>query len=174
MEARVLAAAAEAVAEAADRLGAKRVFILAGATLNQKTYAVRQIAESLGSVTPAWHDEMPAHSPRDASIRCATGTRCRLRPAGECQAAGRRPTAARRHHLPGTRHSRAGRAGTLPHRGRRDDGQRPLPQYARRRVRQICVPTTLSGGEFTRGPGVTEPRLRLKQAYIHPASSPSR
>jgi hypothetical protein len=40
-------------------------------------------------------------------------------------------------------------------------------------VRQICVPTTLSGGEFNARAGITEPRLRLKQAYIHPASSRS-
>ena len=41
--------AAEAVVQAADRLGAKRVFILAGRTLNRKTDAVRAIAEALGS-----------------------------------------------------------------------------------------------------------------------------
>ena len=40
------------------------------------------------------------------------------------------------------------------------------------RVRQICVPTTLSGGEFNARAGVTEPRLRLKQAYIHPGIIP--
>ena len=34
--------AADAVAEAADRLGAKHVFILAGKTLNRETDAVRQ------------------------------------------------------------------------------------------------------------------------------------
>jgi maleylacetate reductase len=39
-------------------------------------------------------------------------------------------------------------------------------------VRQICVPTTLSGGEFNARAGVTEPRLRLKQAYIHPGLIP--
>jgi hypothetical protein len=39
-------------------------------------------------------------------------------------------------------------------------------------VRQICVPTTLSGGEFNARAGVTEPRLRLKQAYIHPGIIP--
>jgi maleylacetate reductase len=34
------------------------------------------------------------------------------------------------------------------------------------------VPTTLSGGEFDTRAGVTEPRLRLKQAYIHPGIIP--
>ncbi|MGE5151851.1 MAG: iron-containing alcohol dehydrogenase, partial [Rhodospirillaceae bacterium] len=40
------------------------------------------------------------------------------------------------------------------------------------KIRQICVPTTLSGGEFNARAGVTEPRLRLKQAYIHPGLIP--
>ena len=59
------------------------------------------------------------------------GARCRLRPAGQCR---RRVDDRRRqgsHHLPGTRHSRAGRAGTLPYRGRRDHGQAALPAVSR-------------------------------------------
>src|SRR5437762_8301204 len=67
--------AAEAVAGAADRLGAKRVFILAGNTLNRKTDAVRRIAEALGPRYAGLHDEMPAHSPRDAVIACANKAR---------------------------------------------------------------------------------------------------
>jgi len=45
--------AAKAVADAADRLGAKRVFILAGKTLNRHTDAVRQITEALGQLSQA-------------------------------------------------------------------------------------------------------------------------
>ncbi|MEA2851341.1 MAG: maleylacetate reductase, partial [Rhodospirillaceae bacterium] len=67
--------AAKAVAEAADRLGARRVFILAGRTLNRDTDAVRQIAEALGPRYAGVHDEMPAHSPRDAVIACANKAR---------------------------------------------------------------------------------------------------
>ena len=67
--------AAEAVAEAADRLGARRVFILASATLNRETDAVRRIAAALGSRYAGVHDEMPAHSPRDAVVACANKAR---------------------------------------------------------------------------------------------------
>src|SRR5258707_3918654 len=67
--------AAEAVAEAADRLGAKRVFILAGRTLNRDTDAVRQIAGALGPRYAGLHDEMPAHNPRDALVACANQAR---------------------------------------------------------------------------------------------------
>jgi len=64
--------AADAVVEAADRLGAKRVFILASATLNRKTDVVRQIAEALGSRYAGVHDDMPGHSPRDAGSPAPT------------------------------------------------------------------------------------------------------
>src|SRR5260370_18545930 len=67
--------AAASVAEAADRLGARRVFILAGSTLNRATDAVRQIAAALGPRYAGVHDEMPAHSPRDAVIACANKAR---------------------------------------------------------------------------------------------------
>ena len=52
--------AAEAVVETAERLGARRVFILAGSTLNRKTDAVRQIAAALGDrATPACTTRCP-------------------------------------------------------------------------------------------------------------------
>ncbi len=67
--------APQAVVEAAERLGAKHVFILAGATLNRKTDAIRKIAEALGPRYAGTHDDMPAHSPRDAVIACANKAR---------------------------------------------------------------------------------------------------
>ncbi|HTR84997.1 MAG TPA: iron-containing alcohol dehydrogenase, partial [Reyranella sp.] len=67
--------AAEAVAEAAERLGAKRVFILASATLNRKTDVVAGIAEALGPAYAGVHDDMPGHSPRDAVVACANAAR---------------------------------------------------------------------------------------------------
>ena len=67
--------AAEAVVEAADRLGAKRVFILASATLNRRTEVVKRIADALGPRFAGVHDDMPGHSPRDAVVACANKAR---------------------------------------------------------------------------------------------------
>src|SRR4029453_11531540 len=67
--------AAEAVAQAAERLGAKRGFILAGKTLNRDTAGVPRIAGALGSRYAGVHDDMPAHSPRDAVVACANKAR---------------------------------------------------------------------------------------------------
>ena len=67
--------AAEAVVQAAERLGARRVFILAGATLNRKTDVIARIAKALGERYAGVHDDMPAHSPRDAVVACANKAR---------------------------------------------------------------------------------------------------
>jgi maleylacetate reductase len=165
--------AADSVAEAADRLGARRVFILAGRTLNQKTDAVRQIAAALGPRYAGVHDEMPAHSPRDAVIACANKAReagCDLLLSvggGSTTDGGKAVTICLEHDIREP-------DGLEPFRTVVDEitGKRHFPQYRAPRVRQICVPTTLSGGEFNARAGVTEPRLRLKQAYIHPGIIP--
>ena len=165
--------AAEAVPNAADRLGAKRVFILAGRTLNQKTDAVRYIAEALGQRYAGLHDEIPAHSPRDAVIACANKARdagCDLLVSvggGSTTDGGKAVTICLEHDIREP-------DGLEPFRTVVDEmtGKRRFPQYRAPRVRQICVPTTLSGGEFNARAGVTEPRLRLKQAYIHPGIIP--
>ncbi len=165
--------AAEAVVEAADRLSAKRVFILAGRTLNRKTEAVRRIAEVLGSRYVGLHDDMPAHSPRDAVVACANKARdagCDLLLSvggGSATDGGKAVTLCLEHDIREP-------DGLEPFRTVVDEitGKRHFPQYRAPRVRQICVPTTLSGGEFNARAGVTEPRLRLKQAYIHPGLIP--
>jgi maleylacetate reductase len=52
------------------------------------------------------------------------------------------------------------------------DGSRVTPDYADPDVRQIAIPTTLSGGDFNRSAGCTDPRSRLKEIYRHPALVP--
>jgi maleylacetate reductase len=165
--------AAKAVSEAAQRLGAKRVFILAGKTLNRQTDAVRRIADALGARHAGTHDEMPAHSPRDAVVACANKARdagCDLLLSvggGSTTDGGKAVTICLEHDIREP-------DGLEPFRTVVDEttGKRHFPQYRAPRVRQICVPTTLSGGEFNARAGVTEPRLRLKQAYIHPGIIP--
>ena len=54
-----------------------------------------------------------------------------------------------------------------------EQGKRHFPDYAAPDVAQIVVPTTLSAGEFNARAGVSDPRLGLKQAYIHPDLIPA-
>lgn len=165
--------AAEAVAELAERLDARHVFILAGGTLNRTTGEVRRIAEALGPRYAGVHDDMPSHSPRDAVVACANKARaagCDLLVSvggGSTTDGGKAVTICLEHGITEP-------DGLEPFRTVVDPvtGKRSFPQYRAPRVRQICVPTTLSGGEFNARAGVTEPRQRLKQAYIHPGLIP--
>jgi maleylacetate reductase len=165
--------AAGAVVEAADRLGARRVFILAGTTLNRKTEEVGKIGAALGSRFAGLHDEMPAHSPRDAVVACANKAReagCDLLVSvggGSTTDGGKAVTICLEHDIREP-------DGLEPFRTVVDPvtGKRSFPEYRAPRVRQICVPTTLSGGEFNARAGVTDPRLRLKQSFIHPGIIP--
>src|SRR3954463_14649378 len=98
--------AAACVAGTAERLGARRVFILAGRTLNRETDVVRRIAAALGPRYVGTHDEMPSHSPRDAVVACANKAR-------------------------GARRRRVGRGGGRPaHRGRKGVPVLPGPHLA--------------------------------------------
>jgi len=165
--------AAEAVTEAAERLGAKRVFILASATLNQKTDVVTRIAAALGPRYAGVHDDMPGHSPREAVVTCANTAReagCDLLLSvggGSTTDGGKAVTLCLEHDIREPDELE-------PFRTVVDEitGKRSFPDYRAPRIRQICVPTTLSGGEFNARAGVTESRLRLKQAYIHPGLIP--
>jgi maleylacetate reductase len=162
--------AAEAVVEAAERLDAKRVFILAGATLNRKTDVVRSIAAALGPRYAGTHDDMPAHSPRDAVVACANTAReagCDLLitvGGGSTTDGGKAVTICLEHDIRKPEELE-------PFRTVVDEitGKRRFPQYRAPHVRQICVPTTLSGGEFNARAGVTEPRLRLSRPTSIPA-----
>ena len=52
------------------------------------------------------------------------------------------------------------------------EGKRHFPEYDAPDVRQIVVPTTLSGGEFNARAGITNSKLRLKQSFMHPGIIP--
>ena len=54
-------ATAAAIAKEAERIGAKRVFLLVGGTLNRETDEVEKVISALGSRFCGLHDNMPAH-----------------------------------------------------------------------------------------------------------------
>ena len=67
--------AAEAVLAEADRLDAKRVFILSSGTLARETPEVDTLRTALGNRFAGLNDYMPSHSPRDAVVACANQAR---------------------------------------------------------------------------------------------------
>ena len=160
-------ATAAAIAKEAERNGAKRVFLLVGGTLNRETDEVKKIISALGPRFCGLHDNMPAHSPRDAVIECANAARESKTDllvtfgGGSVTDGGKAVTICLEHGITDIN-------GLEPYRTTVDEtGKRHFPEYSAPTVRQIAVPTTLSGGEFNARAGITEPRLKLKQSYVH-------
>lgn len=157
--------AAEAVVEEVDRRGASRVFVLASGTLNRETAEVAKLVEALGDRFAGLHDRMPAHSPREAVIECAAKARDAGTDllvtfgGGSVTDGGKVVTICLEHDI----HDEDG---LEPFRTVVDgEGVRHIPPYRGPSVRQVTIPTTLSGGEFNARAGVTDTRIALKQSY---------
>ena len=165
-------AAAGAVAGEAERLGAERVFLLVSGTLNRETDAVEQMAAALGPRYAGRWDHMPSHSPREAVVGCANAAReagCDLLVSfggGSTTDRGKAVTICLQHGITEA-------AGLEPFRTVVDEnGERHFPEYDAPEIRQIVVPTTLSGGEFNARAGITNTVEKLKQSYMHPGIIP--
>ncbi len=164
-------AAASSIAEEANRLDAKRVFLLTSRTINITTDEVEKIKQALGDRFVGLHDHMPAHSPRDSVVACANaareaGTDLLVTVGGGSVTDGGKVVAIC------LEHDISDVDGLEPYRTVVEDGIRKVPDFRAPSVRQIAVPTTLSAGEFNARAGVTDTRLQLKQSYVHRAIVP--
>ena len=164
--------AAEAVKSEAERRGANSVILLASRTLNRETDEVEKVRQKLGNLYCGTHDDMPAHSPREAVVACANAARDANADllisigGGSTTDGGKAVTICLKHgitEIDGMEEFR-----TVVD----ESGKRHFPEYAAPDVRQIVVPTTLSAGEFNARAGITNSELRLKQSFMHPGIIP--
>jgi len=164
--------ASEAVASEAARLNAKRVFLLVSGTLNRETDEIRKVVTTLGNRYAGLFDSLPPHTPRDAVIRASEAARAAGADllvtfgGGSVTDGGKVVQICLRHNVTDMDGLDAFRIVTSA------DGKTAQPQFDGPNVRQISVPTTLSGGEFNPLGGCTDPRTRVKQGYRHPLLVP--
>jgi maleylacetate reductase len=160
--------AAAAALEEAERIGASRVFIVASKSLARKTTVIRGIADALGSRYAGLFDGCVQHSPRASVIAAADAVRAAapdliltvgggtaidtVKVLQICLAHGIETAEG----LDGL-HASVG-----------PDGKRHTPEIRPSPVRQVAVPTTLSGAEFSNLAGVTDERIRQKHSFIGP------
>lgn len=159
---------AVAVREEAERLDAKRVFLIVSRTLNTTTDEIEKVQAALGDRHVGTFDGVPQHTTRGAVVKAAAF-------ALDAQAdlvvaiGGGSVVDAAKIVLMCIEHR------ILDPRGL--DGFETTPErrfggFRAPRVRMIAVPSTLSGGEYNSGSLVTDTERKLKQIFNHPLMMP--
>ncbi|MCK1738569.1 iron-containing alcohol dehydrogenase [Bradyrhizobium sp. 138] len=159
--------AAGAIVAQMDRLGANRAFLMVSGTLNRQTDEIEQIKHALGSRCAGMFDAMPAHTPREAVIAATHAAREVNADLIVTVGGGSITDGAKAVQLclangitdiDGIERIRV-------HKG-------VAPQMTAPTVRQISVPTTIAGGEFSAIAGVTDRTTHVKQMLRHPLLVP--
>ncbi|HUJ88267.1 MAG TPA: iron-containing alcohol dehydrogenase [Burkholderiales bacterium] len=150
--------AAQAAAEEAERIGARRVFIVASKTLSRSTDSISEIRQALGARYAGLFDECVAHTPWPSVIAAADAVRAAAPDLILTVGGGTPIDTVKILQL------------ALAHGARAPQDLERLTAAALKQakpspVRQIAVPTTLSGAEFSNLGGGTDPRTRLKHGF---------
>ena len=160
--------AADALREEAERLDAKRVYLIASRTLNTSTDEIDNIRKALGDRHAETFDGVPQHTTRDVVVRIA-------KQAKEARAdlvvaiGGGSVVDAAKIVLMCMEHDIFEQDGLD---GFETTPERRFGQFRTPKVRMIAVPSTLSGGEYNSGALVTDTRRKLKQIFNHPMMVP--
>ena len=146
--------AAAAAAEEAARIGAKRVFVVSSRTLSRKTEEISRIQGALEEKFCGLFDECIAHTPWPSIIAAAAAVRA-AKPDLILTVGGGTPIDTVKILQICLAHGVSAIEGLENLRV----ATRPSP------VRQVVVPTTLSGAEFSNIGGGTDPRTRIKHSF---------
>ncbi len=159
--------AAEAIVAQLDRLGSDRAFLMVSGTLNRQTDEIERIRRTLGSRCASVFDAMPAHTPREAVIAATIAARSVDADLIVTIGGGSITDGAKAVQL-----CLANDVDTVDG----IDGIRAVkgvaPALVPPQVRQISVPTTIAGGEFSAIAGVTNRRTSVKEMLRHPLVIP--
>lgn len=166
--------AAEAVAEQARRLGATRVFLMVSSSLNRNTDEIAKIKAALGNRCVGVYDGMPPHTPRSAVIKAAEQARATGADLIVTVGGGSITDGAKAVQLCLANDIRTADAMDALRPVKQSDGTfGPAATVKAPTVRQISVPTTISGGEFSALSGVTDERTKNKELLRHPRIMPA-
>jgi maleylacetate reductase len=159
--------AAEAVVEQIERVRAARAFLMVSGTLNRKTSEIDKIRDALGSRHAATFDAMPPHTPREAVIAAAEQARGADADLIVTVGGGSITDGAKAVQL-----CLANDVRTVEDIDRIRVRRGVAPPLKAPTVRQISVPTTIAGGEFSAIAGVTNQRTRVKEMLRHERTMP--
>ncbi|MGH6680254.1 MAG: iron-containing alcohol dehydrogenase [Bradyrhizobium sp.] len=159
--------AAEAVVAQIDRLRCSRAFLMVSGTLNRQTDEIETIRKALGSRCAAVFDAMPQHTPREAVIAASEQARGADADLIVTVGGGSITDGAKAVQL-----CLANDIRNVDAIDRIRAGKGTAPDLNAPAVRQISVPTTIAGGEFSAIAGVTNLRTRVKESLRHPLLIP--
>jgi len=164
--------AGEAAAEVAERMGAERIFLMVSGTLNRETDEIDKLRSALGARCVGVFDNMPPHTPRSAVIEATKQAR-EVNPDLIITLGGGSMTDGAKGVqicLANDFRTVEDMDGMLPVPG--PDGTSVPPELKPIQVRQVSIPTTLSGGEFNGMTGITEESTKTKQVIKLPTIIP--
>ncbi len=154
----------EAIAHEVERIGAERVFLMVSGTLNRETGEIEKPRRALGNKVVGEFDKMAPHTPRGDVIKAAAMAREAKADLIVTFGGGSLTDGAKAVSL-----CLANDIDTPEGMDRLRDGPDTLTAPT---VRQISIPTTLSGGEFSAISGVTDERTSIKELFRHPDIMP--
>jgi len=164
--------AAQALLAEVEKLRSKRVFLLVGGHLLRETDEISRIEAALGDYRAATWSGIAPHAPRAHVLAAANAARDAQADlivtigGGSVTDAGKIVAMLLKHNVTDT-------AGFEPFRTYvTEDGTVVQPVFDAPDIRVICVPTTLSGGEFNALSGATDEVTMHKQGYFHQMMAP--
>jgi len=157
--------AAQAVRETAERMGKRRALVVASKTLSRRTAVVPDIVAALGERSAGVFDHCVEHVPRESVLALADAVRD-AKPDLIVTVGGGTP-------IDTVKVALVALAEDIRHLARFDDfrirvnadGTRVVPAVKDPPLRQIIVPTTLSGAEFSALGGATDRARQMKDLY---------
>jgi len=160
--------AAQAIPQQLDRLGAKRAILMVSGTLNRTTDEIAKIRTALGERCVAVFDAMPAHTPRQGVINATNMAREAKADVIVTIGGGSITDGAKAVQI-----CLANDIGSAEDVTKVRITRGIAPPMNAPTVRQISVPTTISGGEFSDISGVTNEKSKVKEMLRHPRVMPS-
>ena len=159
--------AAEAIVQQVDRLRASSAFLMVSGTLNRTTSEIDRIRKALGPRYAGTFDAMPPHTPREAVIAAANQARAADADLIITVGGGSITDGAKAVQL-----CLANDVGTVEGIDTIRAIKSASPPMTAPRVRQVSVPTTIAGGEFSAIAGVTNAQTKVKEMLRHELAIP--